>query len=192
MDSKKIPTKKKQEIVEISKNLINEKGVNNVSIRDIVKSVGMAQGLFYYYFKSKEEILEIIINEYVEAFSKELEKSVDSIQMEYDNWKEKIETTIKLLVKLYKDNTSPLEKFNNKKNKDLYMSMVYATIDRLANLIEKVITEALNSGFIKLTHPKETAYVLIYGIIDLINHKKIVDEKIFVDIVFQTLGIEND
>ena len=115
MDSKKIPTKKKQEIVEISKNLINEKGVNNVSIRDIVKSVGMAQGLFYYYFKSKEEILEIIINEYVEAFCKELEKSVDSIQMEYDNWKEKIETTIKLLVKLYKDNTSPLEKFNNKK-----------------------------------------------------------------------------
>ena len=79
MDSKKIPTKKKQEIVEISKNLINEKGVNNVSIRDIVKSVGMAQGLFYYYFKSKEEILEIIINEYVEAFCKELEKSVDSI-----------------------------------------------------------------------------------------------------------------
>ena len=118
MDSKKIPTKKKQEIVEISKNLINEKGVNNVSIRDIVKSVGMAQGLFYYYFKSKEEILEIIINEYVEAFCKELEKSVDSIQMEYDNWKEKIETTIKLLVKLYKDNTSPLEKFNNKKTKD--------------------------------------------------------------------------
>ena len=75
----------------------------------------MAQGLFYYYFKSKEEILEIIINEYVEAFCKELEKSVDSIQMEYDNWKEKIETTIKLLVKLYKDNTSPLEKFNNKR-----------------------------------------------------------------------------
>ena len=60
MDSKKIPTKKKPEIVEISKNLIDEKGVNNVSIRDIVKNVGMAQGLFYYYFKSKEEILEII------------------------------------------------------------------------------------------------------------------------------------
>ena len=178
MDSKKIPTKKKQEIVEISKNLIDEKGVNNVSIRDIVKNVGMAQGLFYYYFKSKEEILEIIINEYVEAFCIELENSVDGIQMKYDNWKEKIETTIKMLVKLYKDNTSPLEKFNNKKNKDLYMSMVYATIDRLANLIEKVITEALSSGFIKLNHPKETAYVLIYGIIDLINHKKIVDEKI--------------
>lgn len=172
MDSKKIPTKKKQEIVEISKNLIDEKGVNNVSIRDIVKNVGMAQGLFYYYFKSKEEILEIIINEYVEAFCIELENSVDGIQMKYDNWKEKIETTIKMLVKLYKDNTSPLEKFNNKKNKDLYMSMVYATIDRLANLIEKVITEALSSGFIKLNHPKETAYVLIYGIIDLINHKK--------------------
>ena len=53
MESGKIPTKKKQEIVNISKKLINEKGVNNVSIRDIVKNVGMALGLFYYYFKSK-------------------------------------------------------------------------------------------------------------------------------------------
>lgn len=194
MGSEKIPTKKKKEIVEIFKNLINEKGVNNVSIRDIVKNVGMSQGLFYYYFKSKEEILQIIINEYAEIFCKELENNVNGIEMEYDNWKEKIETTIVMLVKLYKDNTSPLEKFNNKKNKELYMNMVYATIDRLAVLIEKVLKEALDSKFITLDHPKQTAYVLIYGIIDLINHKKIVDEKIFVDIVFQTLGIkkEND
>ena len=185
-----IPTKKKQEIVEISKNLINEKGVQNVSIRDIVKSVGMAQGLFYYYFKSKEEILEIIINEYVDIFCKDLEDEIDGIQMEYDNWKEKIETAIVMLVKLYKDNKSPLEKFNNKKNKDLYMDMVYATIERMATLIERILTDAVNSNFIQIDYPKETAYVLIYGIIDLINHKKIVDEKIFVNIVFQTLGIK--
>ena len=187
MKNEKIPTKKKQEIVEISKNLINEKGVQNVSIRDIVKSVGMAQGLFYYYFKSKEEILEIIINEYVDIFCKDLEDEIDGIQMEYDNWKEKIETAIVMLVKLYKDNKSPLEKFNNKKNKDLYMDMVYATIERMATLIERILTDAVNSNFIQIDYPKETAYVLIYGIIDLINHKKIVDEKIFVNIVFQTL-----
>ena len=190
MENKKIPTKKKQEIVNISKNLINEKGVNNVSIRDIVKSVGMAQGLFYYYFKSKEEILEIIINEYVEIFCKDLEENINGIQMEYDNWKEKIETTIIMLVKLYNDNKSPLEKFNNSKNKELYMNMVYASVDRMATLIENVINEAVKSNFIKIEYPKETAYVLIYGIIDLINHKKIVDEKIFVNIVFQTLGIK--
>lgn len=189
MEKEKIPAKKKEAIVKIAKDLINEKGVNNVSIRDIVKSVGMAQGLFYYYFKSKEEILEIIINEYVELFCEGIEKDIDSIQMEYDNWKEKIETTIVMLVKLYRYNTSPLEKFNNKKNKELYMNMVYASIDRMAALIENVIKEAVASGFIKLEYPKETAYVLIYGIIDLINHKKIVDEKIFVEIVFQTLGI---
>lgn len=192
MKNEKIPAKKKQEIVNISKKLINEKGVNNVSIRDIVKSVGMAQGLFYYYFKSKEEILEIIINEYVEIFCEELENDVNSIQMEYDNWREKIETTIVMLVKLYRDNNSPLEKFNNSRNKDLYMNMVYASIDRMAVLIENVINEATKSGFIKISYPKETAYVLIYGIIDLINHKKIVDEKIFVNIVFQTLGISNE
>ena len=190
MKNEKIPTKKKQEIVEISKNLINEKGVQNVSIRDIVKSVGMAQGLFYYYFKSKEEILEIIINEYVDMFCKDLEDEIDGIQMEYDNWKEKIETAIVMLVKLYKDNKSPLEKFNNKKNKELYMDMVYATIERMATLIERILTDAVNSNFIQIDYPKETAYVLIYGIIDLINHKKIVDEKIFVNIVFQTLGIK--
>ena len=123
-------------------------------------------------------------------FCKDLEDDIDGIQMEYDNWKEKIETAIIMLIKLYKDNQSPLEKFNNKKNKDLYMDMVYATIERMANLIEKVLNEAISSNFIQIDYPKETAYVLIYGIIDLINHKKIVDEKIFVNIVFQTLGIK--
>ena len=177
MGSEKIPTKKKKEIVEISKNLINEKGVNNVSIRDVVKSVGMSQGLFYYYFKSKEEILEIIINEYVEMFCKDLEENINGIQMEYDNWKEKIETTIVMLVKLYNDNKSPIEKFNNNKNKDLYMNMVYASVDRMATLIENVINEAVQSDFIQIEYPKETAYILIYGIIDFINHKKIVDEN---------------
>ena len=80
MDSKKIPTKKKQEIVEISKNLINEKGVNNVSIRDIVKSVGMAQGLFYYYFKSKEEIL----NKVQEIVSEQLDVDAADIVLTAD------------------------------------------------------------------------------------------------------------
>lgn len=190
MGSEKIPTKKKKEIVEISKNLINEKGVNNVSIRDVVKSVGMSQGLFYYYFKSKDEIVEVIINEYVEMFCKDLENNINGIQMEYNNWKEKIEITIVMLVKLYNDNKSPLEIFNNKKNKELYMNMVYSSIDRMTTLIENVINEAVMSNFIQIDYPKETAYILIYGIIDLINHKKNVDEKVIVNIVFQTLGIK--
>ena len=189
MEKKKLPVKKKQEIVEITKKLVDEKGANNVSIRDIVKSVGMAQGLFYYYFKSKEEVLTAIIDEYVDLFCLDIENSINNIQNEYDNWKDKITIVIKMLVKLYRENNSPLEQFNNSKNKELYMSMVYKTIDRLALLIESIIVEAVESNFIKIDYPKETSYVLIYGIIDLINHKNIVDEEIFINIVFQTLGI---
>lgn len=190
MKSDKMSISKKQEIVERAKKIINEKGINNVTVRDIVKTVGMAQGLFYYYFKSKDEVINVIIDEYVEKFCSNLEEDIANITLEYDDWKEKIETAILMLVELYKDNKSPLEKFNNTKNKELYMSMVYASVDRMANVIEKIINEAMDNNFINISNPQETVYVLIYGIIDLINHKKIVDERIFVNIVFQILGIK--
>src|SRR5574344_574312 len=189
MKEKTIPINKKNEIVEITKKLVDEQGVNNVSIRDIVKKVGMAQGLFYYYFKSKDEILNIIINEYSELFCYEIKKDIDSIQINCISWKEKIKTAIILLIRAYKNNTSALEKFNNKKNKDLYMSMVYSSVEKMAGIIENLINQAVNEGFIELKYPKETTYILIYGIIDLINQKKVIDENIFVDIVLKTLNI---
>ena len=49
-------TKKKQEIVEKSLELIHSQGYGNTSLREILHAAGVGKGQFYYYFESKEEL----------------------------------------------------------------------------------------------------------------------------------------
>lgn len=43
--------------------LFNKKGYEKTSVNDIIEQVGVTKGAFYYYFKSKEEILDSLILE---------------------------------------------------------------------------------------------------------------------------------
>ena len=54
---------RKQEIIEKSSILFNRKGYMKTSVADIVREVAVAKGTFYYYFKSKEDVLDAIIDQ---------------------------------------------------------------------------------------------------------------------------------
>ena len=47
----------KRKIIEESIDLFDKKGFNNTSIQNIVDSIGVTKGTFYYYFSSKQELL---------------------------------------------------------------------------------------------------------------------------------------
>lgn len=53
---------RKQELTKIAYNLFLTKGYENTSIDEIIKEAGIAKGTYYYYFESKEETLEEVIN----------------------------------------------------------------------------------------------------------------------------------
>jgi len=53
------------EILDTAENLFTIKGYYGTTISDIAKDMGVTQGMFYYYFKSKEEILEALLNRHV-------------------------------------------------------------------------------------------------------------------------------
>lgn len=57
----KAPAVRKAEILDMAEALFQEKGYLATAVSDIVRRVGVSQGTFYYYFKSKEEIVEEII-----------------------------------------------------------------------------------------------------------------------------------
>ena len=64
MRTTKKPEERKEEIVQTAKRLFVERGYKRTQIKDIVGAVGVAQGLFYYYFKSKEDVMEAVAAEY--------------------------------------------------------------------------------------------------------------------------------
>lgn len=63
-NSKK-PEVRRQELIDIASALFAEKGYEAVSVRDILDVVGGAPGMFYYYFKSKQEIYIAAMENYI-------------------------------------------------------------------------------------------------------------------------------
>ena len=61
MIMRKNPEKIIHDILETSLRLFQEVGYDKTSILDIVDAMGVSRGAFYHHFKSKEEILRVLM-----------------------------------------------------------------------------------------------------------------------------------
>lgn len=61
------------EILNAADQLFFSKGYQATTINDIAKKVGVAQGMLYYYFNSKEEVLETLLNRHITALVTEIQ-----------------------------------------------------------------------------------------------------------------------
>lgn len=61
----KDPQERKAQFVAIAEEMFVKFGYDETSVSDIVKKAGVAQGTFYYHFKSKDEIRDAIIEKYI-------------------------------------------------------------------------------------------------------------------------------
>ena len=61
----KKPDIRRQELLDIGVKLFFEAGEKEISIQEVVKQANVATGLFYYYFKSKNDFIDEALNNYV-------------------------------------------------------------------------------------------------------------------------------
>ena len=71
----------RQRIVEAANRLFYHKGYNQTSFQDISEATGIPRGNFYYYFKTKDEILNAVVNARID----ELNSVLNKIQSETPN-----------------------------------------------------------------------------------------------------------
>ncbi|MTI46293.1 MAG: TetR/AcrR family transcriptional regulator [Firmicutes bacterium] len=64
----------KDKIIQSAYELFSSKGYEKTTIGEIIKQAECSKGGFYHHFKSKEEILEVIVSNYVDTLSKLYEK----------------------------------------------------------------------------------------------------------------------
>jgi len=62
----------RQRIVEVADRLFYEQGYNSTSFSDIAREAEIPRGNFYYYFKSKDDILEGVIERRIEEMREQL------------------------------------------------------------------------------------------------------------------------
>ena len=135
---------KKELIVSSAKKVILEKGYKNISVEDITNEAGIAKGSFYTYFKSKNLVIDYILEEVIAKRKNEFK--LDKRKSLENNIKSLVRTRIKLDDEKLKENLVLVNIFRNVASLDEKTLM-------LLKELEKVIIERMES--IILAYPKE-------------------------------------
>lgn len=79
----KEPEERKQEILETAMKLFAQNGFEKTSISDIAREIGVAQGLCYRYFPSKDVLFQTALDEYANMLISKMTKDIDIQTNEY-------------------------------------------------------------------------------------------------------------
>ncbi|MBS3737331.1 TetR/AcrR family transcriptional regulator, partial [Candidatus Bipolaricaulota bacterium] len=61
MNRRKDPKTRKDELLEAAGELFLEEGYEDTSVNSIVESIGVSKGTFYYYFDSKQDVVDGLV-----------------------------------------------------------------------------------------------------------------------------------
>ncbi len=86
-----------QSIVEAAKKLMQQYGLSKTTMEDIAKAAGKGKSTLYYYFKSKEEIFDAVINHEMDDFFVSVKTAVNKQEDVNDMMKTYVVTKIKTL-----------------------------------------------------------------------------------------------
>ncbi len=139
---------RKNELLDTAQELFFTKGYKQTSIESIIKKVGVAKGTFYYYFKSKEDLLDKLVKRMTSKIQSEVKKITEKTDLNaliklneayVATRKIKLENIelIKLYLKvLYKDENIILRH-------KIYMSNIELLVPEFAKIINQGVEEKI-------------------------------------------------
>lgn len=71
----------KNKIIEVASPLFFKNGFDGTSVRSIMREVDGEIGLFYYYYKSKDDLFSDVLDNFFEPYRHDFEKLVDDARI---------------------------------------------------------------------------------------------------------------
>lgn len=154
----------KEKITEHSIRLFEKKGFTETSIQDIVDSIGVTKGTFYYYFSSKEELLMDINLGYINDLLVHQERILN----EHISCKEKLFEIVYMLISNIKTQ-GPAAKIFFREIQNLSqerLSLIIPKREQFRLNIEKLIKDGIEN---KEFRANLNAHIITFGILGAAN-----------------------
>ena len=152
---------RKSEILDVAEQLFATKGFDNTSTNDIINAIGIARGTLYHHFKSKEEILDAVINRITEALMRQAEaiaadKSVPLL--------ERLTKTVMSLNVESQIGDEVKFQVHKPQNALLHQKMHQQLINGVVPIVAGLIKEGCREGIFNTSYPTEAVeMVMIYS-----------------------------
>lgn len=158
----KEPEVRKQEIIDTALKLFVEKGYEKTSITDIAKAIGVAQGLCYRYFPSKEALFDSAIDQYADVL---VEQMMGSDTDEDLTLRQIIEA---MPSAMEEKDSKYYSVFHGAENKKFHDQLTLKVCEKLVPVVEKLLQYARQKGEIQFDDLQTAATFCVYGQIGIL------------------------
>lgn len=143
---------RRREILVAARELFVKKGYEQTSVNDILKIVDIAKGTFYYYFASKEEVLEAIILDIVEEGARRAEMILKDKSIPLVN---RIMMAIMAQAPEFEGSDEIKEEIHKVENAKLERLYLRAMLKRMTPILQEPISEGIDRGIFHMEYPTE-------------------------------------
>jgi AcrR family transcriptional regulator len=149
----------RERLLESAKRLFSQKGYYATSVEDIVESAGLSKGAFYFYFKSKEELFKILVEEMHLNIMKRLENFLERDLPLEDAL---IEHAKVFLEDIYQNrHIAQIFLFQLVGTNEEFRELYYTKVSHLRELLAKMVDRAIQRG--EITYKNAENIVNLYA-----------------------------
>ncbi len=156
----KDPEVRKEELIDAAEALFEEKGYDDTAVSDIVRKVGVAQGTFYLYFRSKDEVLEASANRLADEYLVRLRTIKDDPDIDA---LEKLVAMTKASISLPAGRERTTVLIHDEKYAPLHSRIEKMMVPQLIDIMADIIAQGNREGLFDVEHHRE-AGIAILGI----------------------------
>ncbi len=156
----KDPDVRKGELIEAAETLFREDGYRQTSVSDIVKKVGVAQGTFYYYFKSKDDILNAVVDHYIDIYRQSL---VGLLARDDIDACRKIEIVANTALAMHKYDPHLAEFLHSEENLATHQRYMIKSISTVIPLVIALVEQGRAAGVFNVRYPRESVEMMVYA-----------------------------
>ena len=169
----KTKEERRNEIIETAGKLFEEKGYEQTQVQDIVNEIGVAKGLFYYYFKSKDEVMEELADRYADAIIDAVNNLIDKDISTFD----KINRIFQIFIDSAEKKSGIFMGILNVKNGITHERIFFNVGKKMVPLVTELILSGNDNGECNCSDPKFITEFLVSGLFNIMNQIS-PDEKI--------------
>ena len=171
----KPPEVRRQELLDTAMALFTQKGYEETSMGDIARAAGVAQGLCYRYFDSKQKLFQESMDQYVQTccagFLPIIHDRTKSVRQRLDEMAQAV---------LSSDQNSTYSAFYHRpENQSIHEELNWRICAYLTPHVAEELEDACQRGELRLEHPALAASYLLHGQIGLLGeHAVPLEERV--------------
>jgi len=175
---------RRTEIIDTAQKLFSTRGYGQCSVNEILSEIGIAKGTFYHYFKSKEEVLDAIIERATAIIVNRAEAVAKNEALTPED------KLLHIFLSMGIENEMEdglLDEMHKPENALMHQKSLSSVIIALTPILVNVLEEGIEKGVLHVEYPKQYMQIFLTSALTLLDDGIFQTEPTEQQLLFQAL-----